>query len=571
MYLYFFKQNYMKNILFTFSILVTAINISAQCAGSWLINSNSNNGNTVLFPVPTAMLNDTQNNLIMTGEFDTPFIYQGINYNSAMLTDMFVVKTNGNSNNSIIWSKHFFSTISPSSSEVHPVSLINGNSSSLYITGYFKGNVSFDSYTLTESGNGWDAFVIKLNAANGNVVWAKSFGTNAGTDQFHSIDLNNNLLYLSGTASPSLTLNSFTVNANGNTPTMIAVIDTNGTVINASSYGASGVVFNNNIKVIPGGDLLFTCNFNNSFTMGNTNVTTTGYHDFLISRINKTTLAPIWVKFGGSIYDDYSTSMTVDQNANTYLLFNFSKTMNWGTQSITSRGDKDIGLSKIDSTGAIMWVKNFGGPLTEYSGKIKMFNDSLLVTATCGDSVKFSGGINLNNQNKGLLNPLLVKFDNNGNRLDQILGNDTTSNPPYYLFNGPGPLSIDNNKSIYWGGAFLNHLSLVGLNTILSGNNNSSVNSFLIKICDLKVSIPENQKKAFQLKIYPNPGNELFTISGIESNGEVEVYNSLGNLVRKTKTIGDRTQIDLTAEYPGIYFIKYSQSSNSYTAKIIKE
>ena len=125
----------MKNILFTFSLLVTAINISAQCAGSWLINSNSNNGNTVLFPVPTAMLNDTQNNLIMTGEFDTPFIYQGINYNSAMLTDMFVVKTN--SNNSVIWSKHFFSTISPGSSEVHPVSLINGNSSSLYITGYF--------------------------------------------------------------------------------------------------------------------------------------------------------------------------------------------------------------------------------------------------------------------------------------------------------------------------------------------------------------------------------------------------------------------------------------------------
>ena len=69
--------------------------------------------------------------------------------------------------------------------------------------------------------------------------------------------------------------------------------------------------------------------------------------------------------------------------------------------------------------------------------------------------------------------------------------------------------------------------------------------------------------------IYPNPSKGEFTISGLDSEYSVEVYNSLGSKIYESKFVGDN-QIQ-TNWSSGIYFAKITSDSKSVVKKIIVE
>lgn len=88
------------------------------------------------------------------------------------------------------------------------------------------------------------------------------------------------------------------------------------------------------------------------------------------------------------------------------------------------------------------------------------------------------------------------------------------------------------------------------------------VNNFAVE----KVSIQENQ-----LKVYPNPVQDIVTISSEEKILSVTVYNTAGKPVL-TKEINDtKGNIDLSGVLSGVYQVKVNLVNNLIkTAKIIK-
>jgi Endonuclease I/Secretion system C-terminal sorting domain len=70
-----------------------------------------------------------------------------------------------------------------------------------------------------------------------------------------------------------------------------------------------------------------------------------------------------------------------------------------------------------------------------------------------------------------------------------------------------------------------------------------------------------------KVAIYPNPSNGEITISGLDSEYSVEVYNSLGSKIYISKFVGNN-QIQ-TSWSSGIYFAKITSDSKSVVKKIV--
>jgi hypothetical protein len=74
---------------------------------------------------------------------------------------------------------------------------------------------------------------------------------------------------------------------------------------------------------------------------------------------------------------------------------------------------------------------------------------------------------------------------------------------------------------------------------------------------------------AANIKIYPNPAtNGKCTVSGLQSNCTITVFNTLGQAVADIKTSGEEATIDLSGQAAGNYIIKITNSSRE--SRILK-
>lgn len=74
------------------------------------------------------------------------------------------------------------------------------------------------------------------------------------------------------------------------------------------------------------------------------------------------------------------------------------------------------------------------------------------------------------------------------------------------------------------------------------------------------------------LKVFPNPVNNVLTIASGESLSKVTVTNMLGQKVIETAVNGNEVQVDVAKLAHGTYMLQLeSQSGSSYTTKIVKQ
>jgi len=87
------------------------------------------------------------------------------------------------------------------------------------------------------------------------------------------------------------------------------------------------------------------------------------------------------------------------------------------------------------------------------------------------------------------------------------------------------------------------------------------------------VGINESIKTESNIKIYPNPTSDKFTIEIDNQNisYNLEILNTLGQVILTKKIINPIEQIDLTGQPAGVYFVKLQSISNAIIKKIIKE
>ena len=71
--------------------------------------------------------------------------------------------------------------------------------------------------------------------------------------------------------------------------------------------------------------------------------------------------------------------------------------------------------------------------------------------------------------------------------------------------------------------------------------------------------------------IYPNPNKGKFSISLLDEDCEIVIYNSLGQQVYQQSNAKGKTALNLEGLNDGIYFVNVKSASVVSTIKFIKE
>ncbi|KKT18493.1 MAG: hypothetical protein UW02_C0031G0012, partial [Candidatus Nomurabacteria bacterium GW2011_GWB1_43_7] len=216
-------------------------------------------------------------------------------------------------------------------------------SGNTFTTGNFYGTVDFDPSASTANleGNGNDMFVLKLDSS-GNYVWAKGIG---------------------GSGSP--------------TSESIA-LDNAGNIYTAGRFSAAA-------DFDPGA--------------GTANLTSAGGNDVFVAKYDSSGNY-VWAKNmgGSSVSGDFAKHMTADGDGNVYTTGYFYGTADFdpgaGTANLTSAGNTDIFVSKLDSSGNYVWAGRIGGTGYE-NGIYAIYFDSssnVYVTGNFSGTIDFDPG-----------------------------------------------------------------------------------------------------------------------------------------------------------------------------------
>jgi len=317
---------------------------------------------------------DGSGNVYTTGSFGGTVDFDpgvGVyNLTSLGASDTFVQKVDAGGN--LVWAKRMGGT-STTMNELGTSLAVDG-SGNVYTIGTFAGTADFDPGAGTSnlaSAGAEDIFVQKLDAS-GNLVWAKKMG-GTGYDYGESlaVDGAGNVYttgYFAGTADFDPGVGVYNLTSGGGDDFFVQKLDVNGNLVWAKRVGGAGREAGNSIAVDGSGNVYTTGNFD--FTAdfdpgaGTSNLSTLGNNDIFVQKLDVNGNL-VWANRMGGTMHDFGQSLAVDGAGNIFMTGNFSGTADLdpgaGVYNLTSLGGYDIFVSKIDSSGNLVWAKNMGG------------------------------------------------------------------------------------------------------------------------------------------------------------------------------------------------------------------
>lgn len=314
--------------------------------------------------------------------------------------DIFICKYDKNGN--FIWAK---SVGGPTNDYCNAIKLDRfGN---IYINGYFDNVSDFDPgpgiYNLTSAG-ATDIFICKLNNS-GNLIWAKSIG-GPSSDVAYSIGLDElDNVYSTGFYWATVDFDpgpaTFNLVSDGFGDGFVLKLNTNGGFVNAGRMGGNSRVRCSSLKLDNTGHIYITGYFDGDadFDPGTGSQILSSPvddDDIFIARYDLA-LNLVWVKqVGGASYQKAYVIETDDAD-NIYITGHYNGTADFdpgpAQHKLTSDGDPDAFVLKLNASGEFVWVMQATGPLyaSGYALKIDA-SKNVFVGGTFEGSIDFDPG-----------------------------------------------------------------------------------------------------------------------------------------------------------------------------------
>ena len=276
-----------------------------------------------------------------TADFDPgPGTYYLTSVSSPGYLDIFIARLDNTGN--FVWAKAMGGT----DSEVGKSIAIDPSSRHVCITGWFGGNVDFDpgsaNYSITSAGQ-TDIFVAKLDY-NGNFIWARSLG---GEDYDWGMDIAVDPLgrgdvyttgYYYGTADFDPGSGVYNLTPQG-IDMFVSKLDVDGNFIWARSMGGTCLTYSHSIYIDQiNGDVITTGSFwcTADFDPGSEayNLTSAGESDLFVSRLDMDGHFQ-WAKSAGGIRYDQGIDVVQNVANEVYIAGNFTSTeINFGPDTL---------------------------------------------------------------------------------------------------------------------------------------------------------------------------------------------------------------------------------------------
>lgn len=316
---------------------------------------------------------DDDGNVLITGnyrntsDFDPgPNIY---NLESNGWYNIFLAKYTNEG--ALIWAHGFGSSANDIGRSVK-----SDTAGNIYLTGYIKGSTDFDpseeSHIL--NCNGENDFYIAKYSADGDFLWAHSFG-NSKYDSGNeiAIDVSGNV-FVTGFFQNTLDFDPgegvFELGTNGNADLFFAKYDSDGEFLWAKSIGWWDGESGNCIKLDPSGNIYLAGTFGDAggpvdFDPGEgiASLQCDGAFDLFIAKYDANGNY-IWAKGIGSEGFEKASEIELDNYGNVIIVGSFQGIVDFdpgpGIYNVEAVGDYDGLVLELDSNGNFLWVKTIG-------------------------------------------------------------------------------------------------------------------------------------------------------------------------------------------------------------------
>lgn len=567
------KSNLFKVIyLFTLFFLIFE-NIKAQSPNWIWANATGGPINDYNHSITTDALGNVYTTGLFFGtvDFDPgPGIF---NLTSSGAGDLFISKLSASGN--LIWAKAV-----GGNGFVEGYSIAVDAVGNVYTTGWFSGQADFDpgpgTFNLITNGN-QDIFICKLNAS-GNFAWAKSMGNGAvNIGKSVAIDFFGNV-YTTGSFEGNVDFDPgpgtfFLYSPSDNI--FISKLDSSGNFVWAKRMGGLNASTSNSIAIDSFNNVYTTGVFEDSVDFdpgpGVFNLTSTGYQDIFISKLDNLGNFK-WAKaIGGYNGHDWAFCVAVDISGNVYTTGYFDNTADFdpgpGIYNLISAGVEDIYISKLDSAGNFVFAKAFGGRGSDRALSIATDPSKYIyTTGAFRDTVDFDPGPGIYNLvSNGTEDVFITKLDPSGNFIWAKQAGGTTQD-------FGTSIAISSSGNVYLGGNFNSPSISFGSITLQNTENSGNTQDMFLARLDVITGIGSIVNNSIVILISPNPATDRLTISLSGNNKKVKV--TLTDITGKiVKTINsnatNRLEINTENFASGVYLALIQAGNLIETKKFV--
>ncbi len=204
-----------------------------------------------------------------------------------------------------------------------------------YVTGTINSDADIFGVNLIADGP-WNTFVAKINS-QGEVLWAKE-ATNPGYIANPSIDIDSNgNIFVTGYFNDTANVFGASLISNGNYDGYIAKLNSGGDLIWAHNFGGALAENPQTVFVDNLDNIYIAGNFYASGNFFGTTLTSVGDSDIFVVKLNNNGNG-IWAKQAGGAELDEARDIAVDSNGGVYIVGNFSDTANLFGTSLVAGG-----------------------------------------------------------------------------------------------------------------------------------------------------------------------------------------------------------------------------------------
>ncbi|HEY9606857.1 MAG TPA: SBBP repeat-containing protein [Allocoleopsis sp.] len=160
------------------------------------------------------------------------------------------------------------------------------------------------------------------------------------------------------------------------------------------------------------GNVTVTGSFNERAVFDNQTLTSAGQEDIFITKYNGQGKV-LWLKQFGSRGKDFAFDIVSDDRGNSLVTGLFTRSVDFGSFTLSSQGRGDMFTAKLDPSGNVIWAKQIGSP--ELDGGNEIVSDpsnNVLVIANTYGTLSIGDSVF---QHQGDMDTFITKYDSNGN------------------------------------------------------------------------------------------------------------------------------------------------------------
>ncbi|WP_437276231.1 hypothetical protein WME90_33975 [Sorangium sp. So ce375] len=246
----------------------------------------------------------------------------------------------------------------------HATAVAVDEAGNAFVTGEFSGTLDFgegrqgERFTLESQGKS-DVFLVKLDAA-GHVDWAKRFGgagEQAGTGV--AVDGDGDIVVVGRFSGEIDFGGEKPLTTDAKTNLFVVKLDPSGDHVWSKAADATNTAEALGVAVDGAGNILVTGSFRNAVSLGESLLTSNGDKDILLIRLDENGVLQ-WCEDFGDDADQEGASVAVDLAGNILLTGSFLGSLDIGQEERSATGAADMFVVKLDPASNPIWSRSFG-------------------------------------------------------------------------------------------------------------------------------------------------------------------------------------------------------------------